>query len=436
MSFTTPLLLNRSFQNTILVLFLLTVSACQISQKAIKSNPKVLSEQEIIETAKSIHAKVIVLDAHADIETPTISANFLSADGLSKVHISKLKKGGVNAVVMSIAVPPGPRTPAGDAQAREEANEKLTIINERIIANESIVLATSSAAVKIAQQQGKVAYILGFQNARSLKKEVAAIDSFFNVGVRVFALNHLGHNEFSDSSRPSFDSETGEYEPASEHGGLSPLGVAAVKRINKLGGIIDVTQLSKAATIQTLEISTAPIIASHTNVRAISDVSRNITDEEIDLIGKKGGVIHIAPFRAYLLDYSDPNLIKEIKAARRAAGVSEQYSYPFELYWEIKDPTKKYAFLKSISDIIGPADVNNLIDHIDYVVKRVGIDHVGIGTDFNHGSGIDGYVDSADVLNVTIGLVKRGYSEEDIEKVWGGNFLRVMKEVENIARRN
>jgi len=378
----------------------------------------------------------MVIDAHADIATPTIAANFLSADGLSKVDISKLKAGGVSAVVMSVAATPSPRTPEGDALARAEANQKLSIVNEVVKGDESVVLATSTATIALAKQMNKVALILGFQNARALQKEVSVIDSFYQAGVRIFALNHLGHNAFSDSSRPSYNGETGEYEPASEHGGLSDLGKAAIKRINQLGGIVDVTQSSEAATLQILELSTAPVIASHTNVRAISNVSRNISDKEIDLIGKNGGVVHVAPFRAYLLDYSDEALIAEIKAARRSFGVNEVYSYPFELYWEIDDPKKKYAFLKTISDIIGPADVSNLIDHIDYIVQRIGIDHVGIGTDFNHGSGIDGFVDAADALNVTVGLLERGYSAADIKKIWGGNFMRVFKEVERVGREN
>lgn len=408
---------------------------CKSTHSVIK-NPIVLkTTQDTLELVEQIHANALVLDAHADIITPTIAANFLSADGLSKVDVSKLKVGGVGAVVMSIAVPPGPRTEAGDVQARIEANEKLASVLKIVEENkESVVLTTSVAEILAAKKKGQIAFIFGLQNARSLKKDITAIDSFYQLGVRVFGLNHLGHNEFADSSRPFFDNKTGTYEPDAEHGGLSPLGKAAVKRINELGGIIDVSQLSKAATIQTLELSTAPIIASHSNVRAISDVSRNISNEEIDLIGKKGGVVHISPFRAYLLDYSNQELVADIKTARVAAGVSETYSYPFELYWEIKDPAKKYAFLKSISDIIGPADVDNLINHIDYIVNRIGIEHVGIGSDFNHGSGIDGFMDAADALNVTTGLVRRGYSVEDIQKIWGGNFLRVFSEVEKGAK--
>jgi len=418
----------------LLFTFSLFLGSCTNKNPLSQNSLAEKSATEILEIAKKIHEEAIVLDAHADIATPTIAANFLSTDGLSKVDVSKLKAGGVSAVVMSVAATPGPRTPAGDAQARAEANEKLSIVNQLVKEDTSVVLATSTAAISLARQMNKTAFLLGFQNARALQKEVSVIDSFYRAGVRLFALNHLGHNAFSDSSRPAFDGATGTYEPASEHGGLSELGKAAIQRINQLGGIVDVTQSSKTATLQILALSTAPVIASHTNVRAISDVSRNISDAEIDLIGKKGGVVHVAPFRAYLLDYSDAALIAEIKAARRSFGLSEIYSYPFELYWEIDDPTKKYTFLKTISDIIGPADVSNLIDHIDYIVQRIGIDHVGIGTDFNHGSGIDGFVDAADALNVTVGLLERGYSSADIKKIWGGNFMRVFEEVERVAR--
>ena len=425
------LLQNPIFWIAALLLYITILSACK-SPTAISGNqPVIKTDQELTAIARAIHEKSLVLDAHADIVTPTTAANFLSQDGQSKVALSKLEAGGVDAVVLAVAVPPGARTEEADAQARKEADAQLASV-VAMVANHpnKIVLVTSAAALEQAKKMDKIALLLGFQNARSLQKNIASIDTFYQAGIRVFGLNHLGHNAFSDSSRPFFDSETSSYEPDSEHSGLSDLGKAAIQRMNELGAIIDVSQMSKAATLQTLQLSKAPIIASHSNVRAISNVSRNLSDEEIDLIGKKNGLIHVAPFRAYLLNYADPALIETIKTARRKAGVSEVYSYPFELYWEIKDPVKKYAFLKAISDIIGPADVNHLINHIDYIVKRIGINHVGIGTDFNHGSGIDGFVDAADALNVTIGLVKRGYTAEDIEKIWGSNFLRVFKEVE------
>ena len=162
-------------------------------------------------------------------------------------------------------------------------------------------------------------------------------------------------------------------------------------------------------------------------MKSISDVTRNLSDEEIDLIGERDGVIHIAAFKGYLLNISEPEFIRELKKLRRDAGISEQYNYPFELYWEIEDPTQARAFISAASDLMGPARVEHMLDHIDYIVERIGIDHVGIGNDFNHGSGIEGYDDASEAQNVTVGLLERGYSTSDIEKIWGGNFLRVLE---------
>ena len=179
-----------------------------------------------------------------------------------------------------------------------------------------------------------------------------------------------------------------------------------------------------------LSLTTAPVIASHSNVRALSDVSRNLSDEEIDKIAENGGVIHVAPFRGYLFDSNDKQLDRDLRKARVAANIREDYFYPFDLYWEIQDPKVKQIFLTTVSDLLGPGSVDMLLDHIDYIVKRVGVDHAGIGTDFNHGSGIEGYNDASEALNITVGLLARGYTAAEIEKIWGGNFLRVLKAVE------
>lgn len=181
--------------------------------------------------------------------------------------------------------------------------------------------------------------------------------------------------------------------------------------------MVDVSQLSVNATLQAAELSTTPVIASHSNVRALSQVARNLSDAEIDAIGAKDGVIHIAAFTAYLLDISDEDLINDIKAVRRGAGIDERYTYPYELYWEIEDPAAQGAFLTTMRDLLGPATVDRMVDHIDYIVDRIGIDHVGIGNDFNHGGGIQGLENAADALNLTRSLVERGYSAADIEKI-------------------
>ncbi len=389
------------------------------------------SEAEIVAKAEAIHADAIVIDAHADIVIPSTSLSYLGEGGVSKVSPEKLVAGGVDAVVMSVAVGPGPRTAEGDAMARAIADEKLAAALEIVEASSGgVVLATSAAEIEQAGAHGKPALVLGFQNARSLEGNVDALDYFYQAGVRVFGLNHLGHNDFSDSSRPIYDGATKSYEPTEEHGGLSPLGVAAIDRINALGGVVDISQMSKTAALQAISQSRTPVIASHSNVQAISNVTRNLSDEEIDFIGEKGGVIHVAAFGAYLVALSDPVVLEKVKAVRLKAGLPEEYSYPYELYWELEDPEDRRAFLVEMRSTIGRGSVADMIAHIDYIVDRIGIDHVGIGNDFNHGSSIEGYADASEALNVTIALVRAGYSAEDIEKIWGGNFLRVLRAAE------
>jgi len=385
-------------------------------------------------SAQEVHQRALVLDAHADIEIPGKESRYVGADGRSQVAPDKMRAGGVDAVVMAIAVGPGPRDAKGYAESRAKADEELAAVTTLAEdPSNNLVLARSAEELISAHRSGKGALILGFQNARILGADVSVLDSFFDAGVRVFALTHMGHNDFADSSRPIYIGEQGAHEPVEEHGGLSELGRSAIKRINELGGIIDVSQLSKAATLQVLNLSKAPVIASHSNVQKLSDVSRNLTDQEIDGIGAGGGVIHVAPFRGYLFDSNNKDLDDQIRSARRGAGIEEDYYYPFELYWEIDDTEIQKVFLRSVSELLGPGKIDDMLEHLDYIVVRVGVDHVGIGTDFNHGSGIEGFSDASEALNVTIALLERGYSAEEVEKIWGGNFVRVFREAGTLA---
>ena len=404
---------------------LLTLAACGPASTE-PSNVDLANVDATAITAEAIHAHALVLDAHADIEIPGKESRYVGTDGLSKVAPDKMRAGGVDAVVMSVAVGPGPRDADGYAVARALADEKLSAVKALVADPENnLVLARSASELVQAHADGKGALILGLQNARILGTEVSALDDFYAAGVRVFALTHMGHNDFADSSRPIYNSAVGAHEVEAEHGGLSELGRLAIQRINALGGIVDISQLSKAAALQVLALSTTPVIASHSNVWHLSNVSRNLTDEEIDLIGKNGGVIHIAPFRGYLFDSSNKELDGLIRVARQEAGIEEDYYYPFELYWEIDDAAVQTKFLSTVSELLGPGSMDDVLNHIDYVAQRIGVDHVGIGTDFNHGSGITGFDDASEALNVTKGLLARGYSQQDIEKIWGGNFIRV-----------
>ena len=382
-------------------------------------------------SASAIHESSIVIDAHADIVIDSTSRSYLSPDGTSKVSPDKLVAGGVGAVVMSLAVGPGPRTPEGDVDARKIVDEKVAAV-EALLANhpDKLSLALSAADILNAHEEERTAIILGFQNARSLQGSVKALDTFYNKGVRVFGLNHLAHNDFSDSSRPNYIAETKSYEVIEEHGGLSQLGKEAIIRINELGAIVDVSQLSKAATLQAIALSRSPVIASHSNVKAMSNVTRNLSDQEIDRIGESGGVIHVAAFGAYLVELSKPETLEKIIQVRLKHNLPKAYSYPYELYWELPDSDSQRAFLLEMRSVIGAGSVEDMLDHIDYIVDRVGVDHVGIGNDFNHGSGIKDYADASESLNLTKGLLRRGYSKEQIKKIWGANFLRVFEQAQ------
>jgi len=410
-----------------IMLLVLGQVACS-NQSNEAQNPSLLNH------AQAIHSAALTIDAHADIEIPGKPSMYVGADGLSKVTPQKMKKGGVDAVVMSLAVGPMPRTPEGYSKAKTIALTKLAAVNalSENPANNTLIAKTTDELLS-AHSEGKSAIVLGFQNGLILGTDVNQIDALYHSGVRVFGLTHMGHNDFADSSRPLYNAATRKREPEAEHGGLSPLGRQAIAKINALGAIFDISQLSKQAALQAMALSSSPVIASHSNVRALTDVSRNLSDEELDHLSKTGGVIHIAPFRGYLFDSSNPEMDINIRAVRRQAGIEESYLYPFELYWEIQDASIRKNFLTSVNALLGQIAVEQMVDHIDYVVKRIGVDHVGIGTDFNHGSGIEGFTDASDALNVTLELVKRGYSEEDIKKIWGGNFMRVWRQAERAA---
>ncbi|MDB2634598.1 dipeptidase [Porticoccaceae bacterium] len=410
----------------IMLLVLSQVGCSNQSNKA--QNPSLLNH------AQAIHSAALTIDAHADIEIPGKPSMYVGADGLSKVTPQKMQKGGVDAVVMSLAVGPMPRTPEGYSKAKTIALTKLAAVKalSENPANNTLIAKTTDELLS-AHSEGKSAIVLGFQNGLILGTDVNQIDALYHSGVRVFGLTHMGHNDFADSSRPLYNAATKKREPEAEHGGLSPLGRQAIAKINALGAIFDISQLSKQAAQQAMALSSSPVIASHSNVRALTDVSRNLSDEELDHLSKTGGVIHIAPFRGYLFDSSNPEMDINIRAVRRQAGIEESYLYPFELYWEIQDAGIRKNFLTSVNALLGQIAVEQMVDHIDYVVKRIGVDHVGIGTDFNHGSGIEGFTDASDALNITLELVKRGYSEEDIKKIWGGNFMRVWRQAELAA---
>ena len=377
------------------------------------------------QNAEAVHRAALVLDGHADVLLPSTPERYYLPNHGSRVDLDHLTRGGVDAVVLSVAVGPGPRDAAGQRAARAEADEKLAKIKAFAADNpQRVGIALSADDVTRLVGQGKVAVIIGFQNARSIGDDLSQIDAFYREGVRVFAFNHAGHNAFSDSSRPVD-------QPVAEHHGLSSVGRAAVAKLNDLGVLIDVSQLSSEALAQTLALTRAPVAATHSNVRALIDSTRNLSDAELDAIKANGGIVQLTPFNSYLTQV-DGRTRPAISALRVQYGLSPEFSAPNDGYGGLGD--RQQAFLDALNPLLPRATVSDYVDQLDYVAKRIGWDHVGVGTDFNHGAGIIGFDSEAEAPNVTRELLRRGYTQEQINAIWSGNFLRVLRAAEAARR--
>lgn len=397
-----------------------TVAALALT---VAAAPAALAQSQ---NAAEIHRRALVLDGHADILLPATPARYYLPDGGSRISLDRLTQGGVDAIVLSLAVGPGPRDTAGVRAARTEIDAKLARVRALIADNPSRVgLALSPADVERLSGEGKVAVILGFQNARALGDDLDQIDALYRDGVRVFAFNHAGHNSWSDSSRP------GEA-PASEHNGLSPIGRQAVGRLNDLGVLIDVSQLSTDALLQTLQLTRAPVAATHSNARALVDNTRNLSDAELDAIKANGGVVQVSPFNAYLLRLDGPTR-ERVRALRQEYGLSTEFRSGNDDYSRLQGE-RQQAFLDALARIQGRVSVREYVDHIDYIGQRIGFEHVGIGTDFDHGAGVNGFDSEAEAPNVTAEFLRRGYSQDRIDAIWSGNFLRVWRAAQAVKR--
>ena len=381
------------------------------------------------EPVAAIHARALVLDSHADVPQDLgVGPHDFGVDGDGQVDLPKLERGQVDAAVLAVFVPQGPRTAEGYAKARRDADAKLAAIRatpERY--PDRAVLARSAADVEAAAKAGKRAIIVGFLNAYPFGESLEPIDAYYAAGVRSFGFVHAGNNAYADSSRP------GGVGPKVEWGGLSPLGKAAVAKLNDLGVIIDVSQLTPDGVSQVLALTRAPVIASHSGVQGVVDAPRNLSDAELDAIKANGGVVQVVAFGPYLVK---PGL----DFAAKVAPIRAQFGLP-ATYAKTSDgtetltPDRRTDYSHAINALLPKATVKDLVDSVDYAVKRIGIDHVGLSSDFNHGGGVVGWANEGEAAGVTAELLARGYSEADIDKLWGGNYLRVFKAVEAKARR-
>jgi len=419
----------------ILILLAMTAASTAYSQKT--------PEDQLREKAMKIHDKVITIDTHADINVRnfTGSRNY-TMDLESQVTLPKMKEGGLDVAWFIVYTGQDELTPEGYKKAHANAMEKFDAIHRLVkeIAPDQIGLATSSAEVKNLVAQGKLVGMIGVENGYPIGEDIKNIEKFYDLGARYLSLSHNGHSQLSDSN-------TGETDNVWLHTGLSDLGKEAVKEMNRLGMMIDVSHPSKEAIKQMFELSQAPLIASHSSARALCDHSRNLDDELLLLFKKHGGVVQTVAFSSYV--HTEKH--NAFNAARNALLIAEAEKKGYKVL--DRDGIRKLneedraAYMEKYQSLVAaaapeiealkkevpPVGVPEFVDHIDYMVKLIGIDHVGISSDFDGGGGIEGWNNAAETFNVTLELVKRGYTEEEIEKLWGGNLLRVMDEVEAVA---
>lgn len=389
--------------------------------------------------AGAIHDSHPNLDHHLDIPFEYGVGELDAAnDGPSQFDLPKAERGHLRGAVVALFVPQGVRTEDGYRAAAEKANQKLAIVQSIVQRHpERVAIARSPQELREIEASGKFAIVLSILNGYPIGQDLSALDDWYAEGVRLFGFTHNGNNDLADSSRPHLLKG----DRLREHAGLSALGREAVGRLNDLGIIIDVSQVSGQSLEQILALTRAPVVASHSNARAIIDHPRNLDDAQLLAIRDNGGLVAVNAYSAWVRPLP-PAATAEANAVRRKYGVPEEavvagVQPTTEDGVTVLDPETFTQYSKEFHDITGSekyrASLSEYVDQIDYVVGKIGIDHIGISSDFNHGGGVIGWQDVGDSLNVTVELLRRGYSEEDIAKLWGGNFLRVWAQVQAAA---
>ena len=445
-------------------------------------------DSAIVARARAIHAKVIKLDTHVDFEPRAMTdttPNYVTGQA-SQVDLPKMRNGGMNGVFFSIYV--GQAQDFSDsAYARAHAVdvakfEAVHRLAEKLAPNE-IEIATTAADVRRIHAKGKLIALMGVENGYGIGTDVTNVRKFYDYGARYLSLAHNGHNQLSDSNNGEANNEW-------RWNGVSPLGKQVVAEANRLGIMLDISHPSKESNLWVMANSRAPVIASHSSARALCrTASRDLDDEQLLALKKNGGVMQTVAFSGYVKCASPPS--PERVAA--LAALAQEFGLPANVVGRggrgggggggggrgattpsgvcgigypaagapgggrgpggaagggrgnplaALDSAKLAAYqakLDALNAKFPPpapvrANVRDLVDHIDYAVKLIGIDHVGISSDFDGGGGIDGYTCTSEAINVTIELVRRGYTEKQIEQLWGGNVLRVMEQVEKVAK--
>lgn len=403
------------------------------------------ADEEMKEKARRIHEKVITIDTHNDINVNNFTAKKNYTQELdTQVNLPKMEKGGMDVTWLIVYTGQEKLDAAGYKKAHETAMSKFDAIHRLVneIAPSEIALATTSKEVRQLVAEGKKVAMIGVENGYAIGTDLKNVKKFYDLGARYMSLSHNGHSQLSDSN-------TGEENDEWLHGGLSPLGKEVVKEMNRLGMMIDISHPSKEAIRQMIELSKAPVIASHSSSRALCNHSRNLDDEQLTWLKKNGGVVQTVAFSSYLNTEKHNAYDAAVKEIYREVG--EKMGFQLLSRDEVRalEPNKRDAYneefrrvrklsqpkVQKLKEKVPPVDVADFVDHVDYLVEKIGIDHVGISSDFDGGGGIEGWSDASETFNVTLELVRRGYTEKEIAQLWGENLLRVLDEVQAVAQK-
>lgn len=386
------------------------------------------NEKTPTDKAARMHDEVLTIDTHCDTPMRLLRSDFDLGErhdprkGGGKVDFQRMKEGGLDAIFFAVFIGQDERTEEGNERAKKRAVEIFDAVEESVKKNSEIArIATSPEDAYRIEDEGKRAIFIGIENGYPLGNDINLIEKFYKKGARYITLCHTRNNDICDSSTDP---------DGPEHNGLSDFGIEVVKEMNRLGLMVDVSHISDSAFYDVIRTSTAPVIASHSCARALCDNPRNLTDDMLKKLAENGGVIQMCFVSEYL---RTPDPYPERDSAR--AALREKYKN----FQNLTDPEMDSARSEwyAIDRKFPPkyATVAEMVDHIDHVVEVVGIDHIGIGTDFDGGGALKSCYDVSEMENVTRELLKRGYKKNEIEKIWGANLMRVFRKVNDVAEK-
>jgi membrane dipeptidase len=372
-------------------------------------------------------ARIITLDSHDDIPLDFATPAVDPATADLQVNLDKMVAGGLNAGFFIVYVGQSKRTPENYTQAENDALTKFAAIHRMAeqLYPDRIEIAYRADDVPRIVASGKLVAAIGIENGFVLGPKLEMLDRFYELGARYVTLAHDGDNDLARSARPK--PELGD--PVDSTAGVTALGAEAIARMNRLGIMVDISHGAKQTALDAMRLSAAPVIASHSGIAGVMKHPRNLDDETLLALRDDGGVVQVVAYDAYLKPQPEEELAA-LRALRERVGLAPDKP-PSSLGQE-----KQAEYEQGMTEIHAkwpPATVADFVDHIDYAVKLIGVDHVGISSDFGGGGGVTGWSDATQTGNVTAELRRRGYSDEDIGKIWSGNILRVWRAVEQKA---